>query len=66
MNDERKIIANNEPLLYYKSKEDIIEYQHKPVELKLQWLQAQMEFFHEAMPEKAKIIREKIRNGKLR
>ncbi len=53
------------PLLYYKTKEDIEAYKKKPVKLKLQWLEAQMEFFHRAMPEKAKRIRERLKSGKI-
>lgn len=55
-----------EPLLYYKTKENIESYRKKPVRLKLQWLQAQMEFFHKAMPERAKRIRERLRKGEIR
>jgi len=51
------------PLLYYRTKEEIEAYRKKPVALKLQWLEAQMEFFHKAMPAKAKRIREKLRKG---
>jgi hypothetical protein len=40
-------------------------YRKKPVKLKLQWLQAQMEFFHKAMPPKAKKIREKFEKGEI-
>ncbi len=57
--------ADNAPLLYYKSKEDIIEYRKKPVQVKLQWLEAQMEFFHNAMPEKAKEIRRRLKAGEI-
>jgi hypothetical protein len=53
----------NRPLLYYKTEEDIRAYRKKPVKQKLQWLQAQMEFFHKAMPSKAKRIREKLMKG---
>lgn len=53
----------NSPLLYYRTKEEIAAYRKKPVKLKMQWLEAQMEFFHKAMPQKAKRIREKIENG---
>jgi hypothetical protein len=53
------------PLLYYKTKEDIESYRKKPVKQKLQWLEAQMEFFHKAMPVKAKKIWEKLNSGKL-
>ncbi len=53
------------PLIYYKTREEIEAFRKKPVELKLQWLEAQMEFFHKAMPPKAKRIREKLRRGKI-
>jgi len=53
------------PLLYYKTREDIEAYRKRPVTQKLQWLEAQMEFFHKAMPEKAKKIREKLRKGEI-
>jgi len=53
------------PLLYYKTREDIETYQSKPLHLKLQWLEAQMEFFHKAMPPKAKRIRDKLQRGEL-
>lgn len=56
---------SDRPLLYYKSKEEIQAYMKKPVKQKLQWLEAQMEFFHKAMPEKAKRIREKLKRGEL-
>jgi hypothetical protein len=48
------------PLLYYKTKEDIEAYLKKSAEQKLQWLEAQMEFFYKAMPPKAKRIRDKL------
>jgi hypothetical protein len=54
------------PLLYYKTREEIEAYRKKPVELKLLWLEAQMEFFHKAMPPEAKRIREKLRKPGLR
>jgi hypothetical protein len=54
------------PLLYYKTREEIEAYRKKPVELKLHWLEAQMEFFDKAMPPRAKKIREKLRNPGLR
>jgi len=57
--------SQEEPFLYYKTKEDIETYRKKPVKQKLQWLEAQMEFFHKAMPDKAKKIRDKLREGKL-
>gem|GEM_PF-2149653 len=55
----------NSPLIYYRTKEEIEAYRKKPVKLKMQWLEAQMEFFHKAMSQKAKKIREKIEKGKL-
>ena len=48
------------PLLYYRTRSEIEAYMSKPVEQKLQWLQAQMEFFHKAMPEKSKKIRDRF------
>jgi hypothetical protein len=54
------------PLLYYKTREEIEAYQKKPVELKLHWLEAQMEFFHKAIPPRGKRIREKFLNPGLR
>lgn len=54
-------MKNKQPLLYYKTKDDIERYRILPVELKFEWLEAQMEFFYETMPEEAKCIREKIR-----
>ncbi len=50
----------NEPLLYHKTKADILRYQATPVAEKLSWLAAQMEFFHQVMPEKAKRIRDRL------
>ena len=49
-----------EPLLYYKTKAEIDNYRKKPVREKFMWLEAQMEFFYKAMPEKAKRIRERL------
>jgi hypothetical protein len=57
--------VQNRPLLYYKTKEHIEAYRNKRVTLKLQWLESQMEFFHKAMPPKAKKIREKLRKGEI-
>jgi diketogulonate reductase-like aldo/keto reductase len=54
------------PLLYYKTREEIEAYRKKPVELRLRWLESQMEFFHKAMSSKAKRIREKFRNPGLK
>ncbi len=46
-----------DPLLYYRTKEEIEAYRKKPIKERLKWLEAQMEFFYKAMPEKAKKIR---------
>lgn len=55
----------DKPLLYYKTKEEVEVYRKKPVIEKLKWLEAQMEFFHKAMPDKAKEIRDKLKKGEL-
>ena len=57
--------AAEPPLLYYRTRAEIETYAKKPVEQKLKWLQAQMEFFYKAMPPKAKSIREKFRKGQI-
>lgn len=57
--------GQDRPLLYYRSKEEIEAYRKRPVRLKLQWLQAQMEFFHNAMPPKARKIREQFEKGEI-
>ena len=64
MSNHQDSKTQDEPLLYYKTKEEIRAYQEKPVELKLQWLAAQMEFNYKAMPEKAKKIRDKLKGYK--
>jgi hypothetical protein len=53
------------PFLYHRTKGEIEDYRKKPIKLKLQWLEAQMEFFHKAMPPEAKKIREKLRKGEI-
>lgn len=53
------------PLLYYKTKEQIEEYRNKPIEHKLKWLEEQMSFFYYAMPEKAKKIRDRLKERKV-
>ena len=65
MKHKRPSKAKRQPFLYYKTMDEIEAYRKKPVELKLQWLEAQMEFFHNAMPSKAKRVREKLRRGKI-
>ncbi|MBI4838956.1 MAG: hypothetical protein HY806_07440 [Nitrospirae bacterium] len=58
-------IKQETPLLYYRTKKEIQKYRKKPVSQKVQWLEAQMEFFHKAMPEKEKKIRDRLRKGEL-
>jgi hypothetical protein len=53
------------PLSYYKTLEEIDAYRKLPVKYKLLWLEAQMEFFYKAMPQRAKKIREKMEKGEL-
>ncbi len=65
MKDSQYNSADGRPLLYHKTKEDIEAYKKKSVKLKLQWLEAQMEFFHKAMPNEAKIIRDKLKRGEI-
>lgn len=48
------------PLLYYRTDEQIEAYRKLPVEVKLDWLQAQMEFFYYAMPEEARERRRRL------
>jgi len=57
---------NEISLLFYRTKGEIEDYCKKPVKLKLQWLEAQMEFFHKAMPPGAKRNRGKLRRPGLR
>lgn len=57
--------TKNNPLLYYRTREDIEAYRNMPVRDKLKWLEEQMRFFHEAMPEKAKRIRDEMKKGRL-
>ena len=57
--------TKDKPLLYYRTREDIEAYRKMPVRDKLKWLEEQMRFFHEAMPEKAKRIRDEMKKGNL-
>ena len=66
MRNRRTFNFEEMPLLYYKTREVIKAYLEKPAEQKLQWLEAQMEFFYKAMPPKAKRIREKLQKPGLR
>jgi hypothetical protein len=65
MKDRQVDSVKERPLLYHKTKEDIEAYRKKSVKLKLQWLQAQMEFFYKAMPNEAKRIRDKLKRGEI-
>ena len=65
MTDKMDNSVHERPLLYHKSREDIETYRNKPLHLKLQWLEAQMEFFHKAMSSKAKRIRDKLQRGEI-
>jgi len=55
---------NKPPLLYYKTMEQLKEYRNCPAIQKIKWLEAQMEFFYYAMPDKAKKIRDRMRSEK--
>ncbi len=65
MKNRKADILKEMPFLYYRTKGEVEDYLKKPVKLKLQWLEAQMEFFHKAMPPKAKRIREKLLKGEI-
>jgi hypothetical protein len=65
MKDSQYNSTDGRPLLYHKTKEDIEIHRKKSVKLKLQWLEAQMEFFHKAMPNEAKRMRDKLRRGEI-
>jgi hypothetical protein len=65
MKDSQHDSADKRPLLYHKTKEDIEIYRKRSVKLKLQWLEAQMEFFHKAMPNEAKRMRDKLKRGEI-
>jgi hypothetical protein len=55
---------NKKPLLYYRTIKQIEEYRKRPALQKIKWLEAQMEFFYYAMPDKAKKIRDRMRAEK--
>jgi len=55
----------NKPLLYHRTDEEIDLYRRKSVKQKLQWLEAQMEFFYKAMPKKSKKLRDRLMKGEL-
>ena len=49
-------------LLYYRSREQIQTWRGVPIRDKLARLQAQAEFFHKAMPEKSRRIRDRFKS----
>lgn len=55
----------NEPLLYYRTKEQIEAYRKKSVEEKLERIEAWMEFYNTVMTKKAKSIRDKFKKGEI-
>jgi hypothetical protein len=54
---------NKKPLLYYRTLDQIAAHKKLPAIQKLKWLEMQMEFYHIAMPEKSKQIRERLKKG---
>jgi hypothetical protein len=52
--------SQDDPLLYYRSREDIEAYRKLPPGVRLQWLQDRMEFLDKVMPAQAKAIREEM------
>jgi hypothetical protein len=54
---------HQKPLLYSRTREDIRTYWRKSSPVKLQWLETQMEFFRQAMLDKAKRISGKLLRG---
>lgn len=52
------------PLLYHRTIEQIAEYRKRPAIQRIKWLEAQMEFFYYAMPDKAKKIRARMHTEK--
>ena len=55
----------NKPLLYYRTKEQIEAYRKKPVEEKLERIEAWMEFYNTVMTKKAKSIRDRFKKGEI-
>ena len=55
----------NEPLLYYRTKEQIKAYRKKSVEEKLERIEAWMEFYNTVMTKKAKGIRDRFKKGQI-
>ncbi|MEK7313374.1 MAG: hypothetical protein AAB065_02770 [Deltaproteobacteria bacterium] len=55
----------NEPLLYYRTKEQIKAYRKKSVEERLERIEAWMEFYNTVMTKKAKSIRDRFKKGEI-
>ena len=55
----------NEPLLYYRTKEQIEAYRKEPAGKKLERIEAWMEFYNTVMTKKAKSIRDRFKKGKI-
>jgi hypothetical protein len=55
---------NKEPLLYYRTMDQIKAYQKVPVEWKLRWLEEGARFLHDFMPKKYQKVRQAFRQGK--
>ena len=51
------------PLLYYRSVEQIKEYQSLPPRVKIRWLEETMKFFYCALPKSSRVVAEKFRKG---
>jgi len=51
------------PLLYYRSAEQIKEYQSLPASVKIRWLEETMRFFYHALPKSSRAVMEKFRQG---
>ena len=50
-------------LLYYRSAEQIKEFQSLPAKLKIKWLEETMKFFYYALPKSSQVVMEKFRKG---
>ncbi|MBI5886069.1 MAG: hypothetical protein HZB85_05745 [Deltaproteobacteria bacterium] len=51
----------SDPLLYFRTREQIAAYASMPVKDKFTWLEAQMKFFYLAMPALSKEIRDRFK-----
>jgi hypothetical protein len=55
----------SQPLLYYRTMEQIERFRKVSIEQKFRWLQMQMEFYHSTMSDRARKIRDRITEGGL-